>query len=69
MDPTKIVASPLLSPDLLCAMKNRGISLERSIPGYPPGIVDTGFPTLVTIAPGKLTGMTPELIQGVAAGD
>jgi gamma-glutamyltranspeptidase/glutathione hydrolase len=54
---------------LLCEVASRGIALQRSMPGYPPGIVDTGFPTIVTIAPGALHGMTPELMNGVAAGD
>jgi gamma-glutamyltranspeptidase len=57
------------SPSLLCTLASRGIALRRSMPGYPPGIVDTGFPTIVTIAPGALRGMTPELMNGVAAGD
>jgi len=42
-----------------------------STSGRPPGFIDTGFPTLVTIAPGRLHGMTPDMsfIRGVAAGD
>jgi gamma-glutamyltranspeptidase/glutathione hydrolase len=63
------VADPRLPRDVLCAMKRRGLRLEGAMPGYPPGIVDTGFPTLLTLAPGKLHGMTPELMSGVAAGD
>jgi hypothetical protein len=49
----------------------RGFRLERSMPGLPAGYVDTGFPTLVTIAPRRLHGMTPDMsyIHGVAAGD
>lgn len=55
---------PRLSPKLLCTMKRRGFHLERSIEGYPAGIVDTGFPTLVTMGPNGIEGMTPELIEG-----
>jgi hypothetical protein len=56
---------------LLCKLKERGFTLDRSMPGYPAELVDTGFPTLVTMAPGRLRGMTPDApyIHGVAAGD
>jgi gamma-glutamyltranspeptidase/glutathione hydrolase len=62
---------PRFAPELLCTLKRRGFTLDRSMPGMPAGYVDTGFPTLVTIAPGRLHGMTPDMsyIHGVAAGD
>jgi hypothetical protein len=71
IDYAKNSVDPRFSPKLLCALKQRGFRLERSMPGLPPGFVDTGFPTLVTIAPGRLHGMTPDMsyIHGVAAGD
>lgn len=71
IDYAKNSVDPRFSPDLLCAIQERGFRLERSMPGLPPGFVDTGFPTLVTIAPGRLRGMTPDMsyIHGVAAGD
>ena len=71
IDYAKNSVDPRFSPALLCVLKQRGLVLERSMPGLPPGYVDTGFPTLVTIAPGRLEGMTPDMsyIHGVAAGD
>jgi len=71
IDYAKNSVDPRFSPELLCALQQRGFRLERSMPGLPPGFVDTGFPTLVTIAPGRLHGMTPDMsyIHGVAAGD
>ncbi len=70
-DLTTNSVDPRFSPDLLCELKQRGFHLDRSMPGLPAGYVDTGFPTLVTIAPGRLEAMTPEMswIHGVAAGD
>lgn len=64
-------ADPRIPAELLCEMKARGLHLERRSGGLPPGLVDTGFPTLVTIAPGRLHGMTPDMphINGVTAGD
>ena len=71
VDTTKNGVDPRFDPALLCALKHRGFVLERASPGMPVGFVDTGFPTLVTIAPGRLQGMTPDMsyINGVAAGD
>jgi gamma-glutamyltranspeptidase/glutathione hydrolase len=71
IDYAKNSVDPRFAPELLCALKQRGFVLERSMPGLPAGYVDTGFPTLVTIAPGRLHGMTPDMsyIEGVAAGD
>lgn len=71
IDYAKNSVDPRFSPSLLCTLQQRGFRLERSMPGMPPGFVDTGFPTLVTIAPGQLHGMTPDMsyISGVAAGD
>ncbi len=68
-DTSRSVVDPRFAAALLCTMKGKGFTLVRSMPGYPPGIVDTGFPTLVTISPGALRGMTPELVDGVAAAD
>ena len=73
VDATIHSVDPRFATPLLCTLKKRGFMLERSMPGYPPGIVDTGFPTLVTIArtetETEIEGMTPELMSGVAAGD
>ncbi len=71
VDTTKSSVDPRFSPVILCTLKQRGFTLTRSMPYMPPGMVDTGFPTLVTIASGRLRGMTPEMsyIEGVAAGD
>lgn len=69
VDPKINSVDPRFPPDLLCEMKHRGLMLERSMPNYPPGYVDTGFPTLVTVEPTGLEGMTPDLMSGVADGD
>jgi gamma-glutamyltranspeptidase/glutathione hydrolase len=71
VDLTRNSVDPRFDPALLCTLKQRGFVLERASPGFPAGVVDTGFPTLVTIAPGRLHGMTPDMsyIEGVAAGD
>jgi gamma-glutamyltranspeptidase/glutathione hydrolase len=62
---------PRFDADLLCMLRQRGFELRRSMPGYPAGFVDTGFPTLVTVKPGRIEGMTPDApyIDGLAAGD
>jgi gamma-glutamyltranspeptidase/glutathione hydrolase len=71
VDHTKSTVDPRFDAQLLCTSKKRGFTLSRSMPGAPAGFVDTGFPTLVTIAKGLLHGMTPDPshIEGVAAGD
>ena len=71
VDFTRSSVDPRFSTAILCTLKQRGFTLTRSMPYLPPGLVDTGFPTLVTIAPGRLHGMTPDMpyIEGVAAGD
>ena len=71
MDMGKNGVDPRFAPEILCTLRAHGFATARSSPPLPPGIVDTGFPTLVTIAPGKLQGMTPDpfFIEGVAAGD
>jgi gamma-glutamyltranspeptidase/glutathione hydrolase len=71
IDFAKNSVDPRFSRELLCTLQQRGFRLERAMPGLPVGFVDTGFPTLVTIAPGRLRGMTPDMsyIHGVAAGD
>jgi hypothetical protein len=71
IDGTKRLVDPRFDTGLLCQLKTRGFTLARSTPGVRGGYVDTGFPTLVTIAPGRLRGMTPDapFIHGVAAGD
>jgi gamma-glutamyltranspeptidase/glutathione hydrolase len=70
-DATKRAADPRYDAALACELHKRGFTLERSMAHAPKGFVDTGFPTLVTIAPGKLQGMTPDAahVHGVAAGD
>lgn len=71
LDKTKSVVDPRFTTELLCAARSRGVMLERSMPGLPPGMVDTGFPTLVTITTAGIHGMTPDPghIHGLAAGD
>jgi hypothetical protein len=39
--------APRFDPALLCMLKQRGFILERASLGFPAGLVDTGFPTLV----------------------
>jgi gamma-glutamyltranspeptidase/glutathione hydrolase len=60
---------------VVCPTRAAGFGLEQSEPPpYVPstGMVDTGFPTVVTIdptaGPARLKGMTPEWMNGVAAG-
>ena len=67
----KHVVDPRFGAPLLCQLEARGITLERSTPGARAGFVDTGFPTLVTMTPGHLHGMTPDapFVHGLAAGD
>jgi gamma-glutamyltranspeptidase len=71
LDVTRRSVDPRFDAGLLCELEERGFTLERSMPGYPAGFVDTGFPTLVTMSPGRLRGMTPDAsyVHGVAAGD
>lgn len=71
LDVTKRSVDPRFEEGLLCQLQERGFTLERSMPGYPAGFVDTGFPTLVTMALGRLHGITPDApyIHGLAAGD
>jgi gamma-glutamyltranspeptidase/glutathione hydrolase len=71
LDATKRSVDPRFEAGLLCQLQERGFTLERSMPGYPAGFVDTGFPTLVTMSPGRIQGMTPDAphIHGVAAGE
>ena len=71
LDESTNSVDPRFDPQLLCELKRRGFHLSRSMPGLPAGFVDTGFPTLVTMSPGKIQGMTPEVsfIHGIAAGD
>jgi gamma-glutamyltranspeptidase len=75
VDTSRIVADPRMPTSLLCALRQRDLQVVRAMPGVPPGVVDTGFPTLVTIlgsASGRLLhGMAPDAgwIQGSAAGD
>jgi hypothetical protein len=57
----------------VCPVRAAGFGLQQSEPPpVLPGFVDTGFPTVVTIAPtagpARLAGMTPEWMTGVAAG-
>lgn len=69
IDYARNAVDPRFDAALLCSVKQRGFFLDRAMPGFPPGVVDTGFPTLVTMAPGAIHGMTPERMKGVAAGD
>jgi gamma-glutamyltranspeptidase / glutathione hydrolase len=75
IDLNKSVVDPRFDAGLLCELSKRGFGLERSMRNYPRGFVDTGFPTLVTIAgaggTGRLHGMTPDApyVQGRVAGD
>lgn len=59
---------------VICPLGALGTTLMQHEPaGYPPGRLDLGFPTVVTLsppgAPRRLAGMTPEWMDGVAAGD
>jgi gamma-glutamyltranspeptidase/glutathione hydrolase len=75
LDPARRVVDPRFDRDLLCALREHGLRLERSMREAWPGFVDTGFPTLVAIgrpsSSARLEGMTPDAphIHGVAAGD
>jgi len=71
LDVTKRSVDPRFEDGLLCQLRERGFTLERSMPGYPAGFVDTGFPTLVTMAAGRIHGMTPDApyVHGLASGD
>ena len=58
---------------VVCAARAAGVGLlQKELSGYPTGIIDTGFPVLVTIdptpGPARLRGMTPEWLSGSAAG-
>ncbi len=64
-----------VTASVVCPVRAAGFGIEQTEPPpYTPGtgLVDTGFPTVVTIAatPGeaRIKGMTPEWMQGVAAG-
>jgi gamma-glutamyltranspeptidase/glutathione hydrolase len=71
VDASQNVVDPRFDAALLCTMKERGFGLSRSMPGYPAGFVDTGFPTLVTFDNGAIHGMPPDapFIHGSARGD
>jgi gamma-glutamyltranspeptidase/glutathione hydrolase len=58
---------------VVCPVRAAGFGLQQSEPPpVLPGFIDTGFPTVVTIAPtagpARLAGMTPEWMNGVASG-
>jgi hypothetical protein len=44
---SKSAIDPRFDAALLSKVRQRGFELERSMPGYLPGVVDAGFPTLV----------------------
>jgi gamma-glutamyltranspeptidase len=72
-DPTIHLLDERVSADVVCPVRVEGFELQQTQPpGYPPGVIDTGFPTVVTLGtapgPSRLKGMTPEWMNGVAAG-
>jgi gamma-glutamyltranspeptidase/glutathione hydrolase len=59
--------------NVVCPTRAAGFGLQQSEPPpILPGFIDTGFPTVVTFTPtsgpAHLEGMTPEWMNGVAAG-
>jgi gamma-glutamyltranspeptidase/glutathione hydrolase len=75
VDPSAHVLDQRVAASVVCPVRAAGFGLEQyEPPPYPPGtgMVDTGFPTVVTIAatpgPSRLQGMTPEWMNGIAAG-
>ena len=65
---------PRVPPAVTCQLGALGKTLRQTAePGYPPGFLDLGFPTMVEItgsgATRTLRGMTPEWMNGVAAGN
>lgn len=75
VDPSAHVLDERVPASVVCPVRAAGFGLEQyEPPPYVPGsgMVDTGFPTVVTIArtpgPSRLQGMTPEWMNGVAAG-
>lgn len=75
VDPSSHVLDERVPASVVCPVRAAGVGLEQyEPPPYPPGtgMVDTGFPTVVTISatpgPSRLEGMTPEWMNGVAAG-
>ncbi len=71
VDKSVNVVDPRFPPLLLCEARRRGLELARGMPPLPPGVVDTGFPNLVTFRDGELHGMPPDPghIHGVAKGE
>jgi gamma-glutamyltranspeptidase / glutathione hydrolase len=72
-DPTTHLLDERVPASVVCPVRAAGFELKQSQPpGYPPGVIDTGFPTVVTLdtapGPSHLKGMTPEWMSGVAAG-
>jgi gamma-glutamyltranspeptidase/glutathione hydrolase len=75
VDPSAHVLDERVPASVVCPVRAAGFGLEQyEPPPYVPGsgMVDTGFPTVVTISPtsgpSRLQGMTPEWMNGVAAG-
>ena len=61
-----------IAANVSCRLRAHGLQVsQHESPGYPPGIIDTGFPTVIMIGqpgPSHLLGMTPELMDGLASG-
>jgi gamma-glutamyltranspeptidase/glutathione hydrolase len=73
-DVTRNLLDPRFEPRELCELGPLGATLvQEAMPGYPPGVLDLGFPTVVQVrgdgAAREILGMTPEWMEGVAAGD
>ena len=69
-DHTRNLLDLRIDPALVCQLGALGETLfQHETPGYPPGHLDLGFPTVVQIREGEILGMTPEWMDGVAAGD
>ena len=66
------VVDPRFPAPLLCRLRAEGLSLTRGAAGLPAGRVDTGFPVVLTVdednGPRRLQAMTPEWLDGLAAG-
>lgn len=73
-DTSRNLLDTRVPPDVVCRLGALGATLQQtSEPGYPAGLLDLGFPTIVEMrghgGTRVLTGMTPEWMKGLAAGD
>ena len=73
-DASRNLLDTRVPPEVVCRLGALGATLQQtSEPGYPAGLLDLGFPTIVEMrghgGTRVLTGMTPEWMKGLAAGD